>query len=89
MFVYYRMKNITLSADEALIEKREKAQQEHTTLNNRFRGVVGGLYLEISEPPGEYLKRIKALDGNCKILYSEDLQDRQKIGSLEIVNPFK
>ncbi len=32
------MKNITLSADEILIEKaREKARKEHTTLNQRFR----------------------------------------------------
>ena len=32
------MKNITLSASEALIERaREKARLENTTLNNRFR----------------------------------------------------
>lgn len=32
------MKNITLSADEKLIEKaRERARKEHTTLNQRFR----------------------------------------------------
>ncbi len=32
------MKNITLSADEQLIEAaRKKAQQEHTTLNAEFR----------------------------------------------------
>ena len=32
------LKNITLSADENLIKKaREKAQQEHTTLNDNFR----------------------------------------------------
>jgi hypothetical protein len=32
------MKNITLSADEALIEEaRERAQREHTTLNEQFR----------------------------------------------------
>lgn len=32
------MKNITLSADERLIEEaREKARQEHTTLNEQFR----------------------------------------------------
>ncbi|MBK6389847.1 MAG: hypothetical protein IPF70_04605 [Saprospiraceae bacterium] len=31
-------KNITLTADEALIRKaREKAFKEHTTLNNEFR----------------------------------------------------
>lgn len=32
------MKNITLSADEALIEAaRARAQAEHTTLNEQFR----------------------------------------------------
>jgi hypothetical protein len=32
------LKNITLSADEQLIKKaREKAQREHTTLNENFR----------------------------------------------------
>lgn len=32
------LKNITLSADEKLIQKaREKAKQEHTTLNSQFR----------------------------------------------------
>jgi hypothetical protein len=33
-----RVKNITLSADERLIEEaREKARQEHTTPNEQFR----------------------------------------------------
>ena len=33
------MKNITLSADDQLIERaRQKAAREHTTLNERFRG---------------------------------------------------
>lgn len=33
------MKNITLSADEALIAAaRERAREEHTTLNEQFRG---------------------------------------------------
>jgi hypothetical protein len=32
------MRNVTLSADEALIEKaRRRAESEHTTLNNLFR----------------------------------------------------
>jgi hypothetical protein len=32
------LKNITLSADEKLIQKaRKKAKQEHTTLNAQFR----------------------------------------------------
>ena len=34
----FMLKNITLSADEKLIKKaREKAQREHTTLNENFR----------------------------------------------------
>jgi hypothetical protein len=33
------LKNITLSAEEELIRRaREKAQREHTTLNETFRG---------------------------------------------------
>ena len=35
---FIRMRNITLSADECLIEAaRKKAQEEHTTLNAEFR----------------------------------------------------
>jgi predicted nucleic acid-binding protein len=30
-----------------------------------------------------------ALNGGCRILYSEDLQDGRRIEGLEIVNPFK
>lgn len=30
-----------------------------------------------------------ALDLNCSVLYSEDLQDGQTFGKLKIVNPFK
>jgi predicted nucleic acid-binding protein len=30
-----------------------------------------------------------ALNGGCRILYSEDLQDGRRIDGLEIVNPFK
>ncbi|MGI9027867.1 MAG: PIN domain-containing protein [Candidatus Saccharimonadales bacterium] len=30
-----------------------------------------------------------ALDLNCDVLYSADLQDGQKFGKLQIVNPFK
>ncbi len=34
------MKNITFSADEALIEAaRQRAQQDHTTLNEAFANV--------------------------------------------------
>ena len=37
------MKNITFSADEKLIEKaRERARQEQTTLNQRFREWLEG-----------------------------------------------
>lgn len=30
-----------------------------------------------------------ALEGECSVLYSEDLQDGQNIESLRVVNPFK
>ena len=37
------MRNVTLSADEALIEKaRRRAESEHTTLNNLFREWLAG-----------------------------------------------
>jgi hypothetical protein len=37
------MKNITLSADEKLIEAaRERARAEHTTLNEQFRSWLAG-----------------------------------------------
>jgi hypothetical protein len=37
------MKNITLSADESLIEAaRERARAEHTTLNEQFRHWLKG-----------------------------------------------
>ena len=36
--VHWRVRNVTLSADEALIEgARRRAESEHTTLNNLFR----------------------------------------------------
>lgn len=30
-----------------------------------------------------------AIAGGCEVLYTEDLQDAQKFGSLKVVNPFK
>ncbi len=30
-----------------------------------------------------------AIEANCTILYSEDLQHNQQIGKLKIINPFK
>lgn len=30
-----------------------------------------------------------AQDGACKILYSEDMQDGQRFGSVKVVNPFR
>ena len=37
-FILHKMKNITFSADESLIQKaRDKAEQENSTLNNKFR----------------------------------------------------
>ena len=32
---------------------------------------------------------VRAIDGGCDTLYSEDLNPGQRFGSLTIVNPFK
>lgn len=54
------------------------------------------LYLKAIEIQGRYgysfydsLIIAAALEGNCKKLYSEDLQDGQQIEGLTIVDPFK
>jgi len=48
------LKNITLSADETLIRKaREKAKQEHTTLNSQFRQWLEG-YINIGTNSNDY-----------------------------------
>jgi len=62
------MKNITLSADERLIEEaRERARQEHTTLNEQFRR-----WLE------EYVGREKRAEQTMRMI--DQLQSRIRSG---------
>ena len=57
------MKNITLSADEELIDAaREKARAERTTLNQAFRDWLAE-YVERPTPGEEVLAIIKRLQG--------------------------
>ncbi|MCD6675155.1 MAG: hypothetical protein LT106_20190 [Burkholderiaceae bacterium] len=59
------MKNITLSADERLIEAaRERARAEHTTLNDEFRR-----WLEDYAQSHERAQRYQALMGRLRGKY--------------------
>ncbi|HID73237.1 TPA: hypothetical protein EYP38_04810 [Candidatus Micrarchaeota archaeon] len=62
------MKNITLSADEKLIEAaRRRAASEHTTLNQQFR-----IWLE------EYARRKQQADDAREVI--RELQDKYSTG---------
>lgn len=62
------MRNVTLSADEKLIEAaRERARLEHTTLNEQFR-----LWLE------EYTQQKQKLEQYDNLI--EELQGRLRVG---------
>ncbi len=55
------MKNITLSADEKLIEAaRERARSEHTTLNEQFRIWLAD-YVGLNRQADEALKVLREL----------------------------
>lgn len=57
------MKNITLSADEKLIEAaRERARAEHTTLNEQFRRWLE-LYARRKERTAEAMRVLEDLRG--------------------------
>jgi hypothetical protein len=61
------MKNITLSADEALIEAaRERARAEHTTLNEQFRRWLAD-YAHTRERMQRYDKVMATLRGSLKV----------------------
>ena len=61
------MKNITLSADENLIEAaRQRAVAEHTTLNEQFR-IWLAEYARKQEQLRRYDKTIKELRGKLKV----------------------
>ncbi len=54
-------KNITLSAEENLIRRaREKAQQEHTTLNAKFRKWLNR-YVKRDQASSDYAALMKKL----------------------------
>lgn len=61
------MKNITLSADERLIEAaRERARREHTTLNAEFRRWLVQ-YARRRERAEDYRKVMDELRGNVRV----------------------
>lgn len=61
------MKNITLSADEKLIElARERARIEHTTLNELFRHWLAD-YTQREQQAAEALIVMRALRGKLRV----------------------
>ncbi len=61
------MKNITLSADEDLIEAaRERARREHTTLNDQFRRWLED-YVRPEERMRRYDELIAELQGKVRV----------------------
>lgn len=60
------MKNITLSADERLIEAaRERARAEHTTLNEQFRRWLAE-YARRKQKADEAMAVIQELQGSLR-----------------------
>ena len=61
------MKNITLSADERLIEAaRERARSENTTLNEQFRQWLAG-YADAAGRLRRYDELMPSLRGRVKV----------------------
>jgi hypothetical protein len=61
------MKNITLSADEELIEAaRERARAEHTTLNELFRHWIRD-YVRREHQAAEALAVMRELQGRVRV----------------------
>jgi hypothetical protein len=73
------MKNITLSADEALIEAaRARARAEHTTLNEQFRRWLAD-YAQTRERMNRYDAVMRNLSGKLKVgsrLSRESMNER-------------
>ena len=73
------MKNITLSADEALIEAaRARARAEQTTLNEQFRRWLAG-YAQTHERLDRYDAVMRGLRGKLKVgrkLSRESMNER-------------
>lgn len=60
------MKNITLSADENLIEAaRERAREEHTTLNEQFRCWLE-IYARRSQKADDAMAVLKKIRGYAR-----------------------
>lgn len=61
------MKNITLSADESLIEAaRERARSEDTTLNEQFRRWLGD-YAQTGERARRFDETMASLTGRLRV----------------------
>ncbi len=61
------MKNITLSADEHLIDAaRQRATAEHTTLNEQFRGWLAE-YARMQEQLRRFDNTVRELRGKLKV----------------------
>jgi hypothetical protein len=73
------MKNITLSADESLIEAaRERARAEHTTLNEQFRRWLKD-YARREQQADEAMAVIRELRGKVRVgrkLTREEMNER-------------
>jgi hypothetical protein len=73
------MKNVTLSADEELIEAaRERARAEHTTLNDQFRIWLRD-YARRDERMADYDRLMQELRGKVRIghkLSRDELNER-------------
>ena len=73
------VKNITLSAEESLIEAaRERARAEHTTLNERFRRWLAD-YAHTRERMQRYDEVMEKLRGKLKVgrkLTREEMNER-------------
>ena len=73
------MKNITLSADEKMIESaRERARSEHTTLNEQFRRWLAE-YAHTRERMQRYDDVMARLRGKLKVgrkLTRDDMNER-------------
>ena len=61
------MKNITLSADENLIEAaRQRAVSEHTTLNEQFRLWLNN-YVQREQQAAEAMRVMRELQGRLRV----------------------
>lgn len=73
------MKNITLSADERLIEAaRERARAEHTTLNEQFRLWLED-YARREQQADEAMAVVRELRGKLRVgrkLTREEMNER-------------